>query len=191
MIENWWPVQIGYYDNPDHNNIEKNLVNYCLKLKKKYNKGGNFWVSTDTYNTSDNVYDLTKDEKFEKLNNFVNSCIEKFINESGIIFKVSNSNGWFNVYEKGDYQEFHDHNGYVISAVYFLKSEKNSSKLFFSAPFKDQYNINHKHLGFNINAPLFYESIPGRLVIFRSYLSHCVEKHKLKNKRITLAYNFK
>ena len=191
MIENWWPIQIGFYDNPNHIKIEKDLVNYCLKIKKKHNKGGNNWLSADTYNTSDGVYDLIKYKKFEKLNNFVNSCVKKFIDETGMIFKVSNSDGWFNVYEKGDYQEYHEHYGYIISAVYFLKSEKNGSKLFFSSPFKDQNEINYKHSGFNINAPIFYEPIAGRLVVFRSYISHCVEKHKLKNKRITLAYNFK
>ena len=37
---------------------------------------------------------------------------------------------------------------------------------------------------------IHFEPVPGLLLIFRSYLEHCVEKQKSKEKRITLAYNF-
>ena len=64
MIENWWPTQIGSYDNPDHKILKKDLVNYCLKLKGKIKKGGEMWVSGDTLNTSDGAFDVMKDKKF-------------------------------------------------------------------------------------------------------------------------------
>ena len=31
MIENWWPTQIGYYDNPNHVDISS----HCLDIKSK------------------------------------------------------------------------------------------------------------------------------------------------------------
>ena len=191
MIENWWPTQIGSYDNPDHKILKKDLVNYCLKLKGKIKKGGEMWVSGDTFNTSDGAFDVMKDKKFEKLNNFVSNCVERYIKEIGMVFKISNSDGWFNIYEKGDYQEYHEHCGFVISAVYFLKAQENSSNLFFMPAFRDQNRINYTQPGINTQAPVFYKPVEGRLIVFRSYLPHCVGKHMLKDKRITLAYNFR
>ena len=42
-----------------------------------------------------------------------------------------------------------------------------------------------------IDYDIVYKAKPGRLVVFRSFLPHCVGKHKDTEKRITLAYNFR
>ena len=47
MIENWWPTEIGYYDNPNH---DDNLINYCYDIRKKTKSGGENWISNETYN---------------------------------------------------------------------------------------------------------------------------------------------
>ena len=38
---------------------------------------------------------------------------------------------------------------------------------------------------------VFYTPQPGMILIFRSYLEHCVEKHDSDSERITLSYNFR
>ena len=190
MIEDWWPTQIGFYDNIDHNKIEKDLSNHCLNFKNKHKKGGTNWLSQDTYNTSDGVFDVTRSGKFKTLNKFVYDSVEKYIDETGMIYKIKKKDGWFNVYNKDDFQELHDHTPFVISAVYFLKSKKTSSKIYFQSNFKDQLNINYKTPRVMTQSSIFYEPLPGRLLVFRSYLPHFVEKNKLEEKRITIAYNF-
>jgi hypothetical protein len=50
--------------------------------------------------------------------------------------------GWFNIYKKNDYQEFHDHGEHSLSAVYFLKSDpKKDAKLIFKNPIPNSYNM--------------------------------------------------
>ena len=34
MMEHWWPTEIGYYDNPNHNKL--NLVDYCYRNNTVY-----------------------------------------------------------------------------------------------------------------------------------------------------------
>ena len=33
MIERWWPTEIGFYDNPDHDNLD--LIDYCYEIQSK------------------------------------------------------------------------------------------------------------------------------------------------------------
>jgi hypothetical protein len=141
MIENFWPTQIGFYDNPNHKKIEKKLINECLKIKKNTTTGGKKWLSEKTYNTSDGVYDIVTKKNFKEINDFVFKCVENYVKEVGLNININHKDGWFNIYEKGNFQESHTHYTYIISAVYFLKSDVNSSKLFFFSPFKDQLEI--------------------------------------------------
>ena len=42
---------IAFAINKNHNSLEKKLTKKCLQLKKKIKKGGDNWVSQNTYNT--------------------------------------------------------------------------------------------------------------------------------------------
>ena len=184
MIENWWPTQIGYYDNPNHVDISS----HCLDIKSKVESGGAGWVSNDTYNTSDQKYEIVGKPEFQSINDFVFSCVHDYMDKTQMRFEYGNVYGWFNVYEQGDYQEFHDHSPGIISCVYFINESE--STLCFKSNFKDQQHILYEEIFNNTNSILKYKTIPGRCIVFRSYLPHCVDKHKSDTPRITLAYNF-
>ena len=69
--------------------------------------------------------------------------------------------GWFNIYKKYDYQEFHDHGKSTLSAVYFLKSNpKKSSKIYFKflLQFITLYILYNKY---NIYSNIFFIKIPN------------------------------
>ena len=98
------------------------------------------------------------------------------------------NDAFLNIYKKHDYQETHDHAGSMISCIYFLKSNKKSSRVFFKSRMYD--NIEHD----SSNPPtgnVWFESQPGKLLIFRSYVQHFVEQHLDEEERISLAYNFR
>jgi len=191
MIEHWWPTEIGFYDNPNHNKL--NLVDYCYKVKSKTKSGGQSWISNDTYNTSNNKFHLHKDKKFKKLNDWVLDCVHDYINDTKLRLnlRLNDTESWFNIYKEGDYQEVHHHHAFVISAVYFLKSNPKYSPLIFRPTFLDQLAVGRTEGGHCNNCNVEYKAIPGRLVVFRSFLPHCVGKHKDSEERITLAYNFR
>ena len=189
MIENWWPTQIGYYDNPNHSFIETRLVKECLSLMKKTKKGGSSWISDTTYNTSDGFHEVHKNNKFNSLNKWILDKVKEYIKETGMTYKINSMDSWFNVYRQNDFQEYHEHYNSVLSCVYFLKSNNKSSSLIIKSPATDFRNIGHENF-LGINCPVRYKSVAGRLVVFRSYLPHCVDKQKDKDFRISLAYNF-
>ena len=75
--------------------------------------------------------------------------------------------------------------------MYFLKSNPKYSPLIFRPTFLDQLAVGRTEGGHCNNCNGEYKAIPGRLVVFRSFLPHCVGKHKDSEERITLAYNFR
>jgi len=178
MLKNefWFPIKIGHCFNTDHSKIKDNLILYCKDLKNSVSKGGENWLSKETYNTSDGKHNIINDKNFLELNNWILSCIKQYA-EKPIKFLE----GWFNIYENNNFQEYHYHPKSFISAIYVLDCCENSSNIYFQQPYKDEF------LG---SSRVCYKSQPGKLIIFRSFLEHAVEKNPSTYERITLAYNF-
>jgi uncharacterized protein (TIGR02466 family) len=191
VIEQWYPTFIGYCDYSNHKKIEKSLIKECFLIQKNIKSGGKNWISNKTYNTLD-TYNILENKKFYQLNNWIFNKILEYANNLKYKDKYKCSEGWFNIYKKYDYQEYHDHPISTFSAVYFLKSDQEkSSKIYFKfnnttnpmEPASDpSFKLSYK--------TVFYNPIPGRLLIFPSTLKHCVERHEYSEKRISLAYNF-
>ena len=104
--------------------------------------------------------------------------------------KFKEYQSWFNIYKKGDYQEVHVHPNSILSVVYFLKSSEKSSSLIMHPPFQDQRDIRKVDGSVSPGMTIEYNPVPGRLIVFRSYMPHCVGKHQDDEDRITLAYNY-
>ena len=190
IIENFFPINIGYVFNPNHSKIEDRLVKHCYGLKKKIPPGGDNWIAR-TYNTSRGKYDIYKDSKFKDLNAWIDEQVDKYISQLSLRCTRQGAHGWLNVYKKHDFQEYHNHVGYIISCVYFLKSDSKASSLFFKSPVQETSDIGSdllvKH---QPNGVVVYQPDAGKLIIFRSYLEHCVGQHLGTKDRITLAYNY-
>ena len=184
IIEHWFPQNIGHVFNPNHNEIEEQLSNYCLDVKDTDKMAQKNWVS-NTYNR-----DLAGVEIFNKLNEWVEQEVEAYIKNLNI--KDGNINGkkemWFNIYNKGDFQEYHHHASF-ISCIYFLKSDENDAKVIFKSPIDDIINVEYGNLN-NPTGTVKFKPNPGKLIIFRSYLNHCVEQKNTDGHRISIAYNY-
>ena len=188
-IHSWFPSAIGIIDNENNDKIKNYLVKHCIYLSNKKERGGKDWVANSTYNTL-NTYNIINDDKFNLLNKWVLEKINNYKNKLNILNNLKMEGGWFNIYKKNDYQEFHDHGEHSLSAVYFLKSNpKKDAKLIFKNPIPNSYNMPEYNF-INFSQKAIYEPVPGRLIIFPSYLEHCVEQQKTNNIRISIAYNF-
>ena len=191
IIEQWYPNLIGYCDYPEHIKIEKNLVKECLSLSNKIKKGGKNWISNKTYTTL-NTYNILENKKFSKLNEWIFNKVLEYSTSLKYKDKYKCMGGWFNIYKKYDYQEYHDHGENTLSCVYFLKSNsEKSSKIHFKFNINENLmepTVNHS---FGLTSPTaWYTPVSGRLLIFKSTLRHCVERHEEDDIRISLAYNF-
>ena len=185
IIENWFPQHIAHVLNPNHSKIEKKLSSYCLEMRDK-DKVSNqeHWIGK-TYNR--NIMGV---KKFDELNKWIEKQVNEYIFKNNI--KHGNINGekdlWFNIYNKGDFQEFHHHASF-ISCIYFLKSDENDAKVFFKSPIDDMIRVEY-HVNNNPTGTVGFAPKPGMLIIFRSYLKHCVEQKVTDGYRISLAYNY-
>ena len=175
------------------NHYEGDLSPYidkCIELRDKIKCGGDSWIRRP-YNTHD-TYNLFKDKFFKKLTDFFGKNVKVFNKKIGIK-KVSMKTGyaWFNLYNEGDSQEFHDHNFNIISGIFYLKSNKDDARTVFRSPINelpsDKHDVN------NFYTWKSYKVLPvqGKLLLFRSNLEHCVEKQPFNSNRITIALNYK
>ena len=123
------------------------------------------------------------------INNIVYEKVHEYIKAIGGTLIINNAEGWFNVYKKYDFQEFHCHPNRQLSVIYVLKSTKENPKIIFERNeglYTEEFDVDTKALSTKVR----YSSIQGNLLIFRSSLHHCVEMKQDNSERISLAYNF-
>ena len=190
LIKKYFPSLIGFNVFNKHSKLEDKLYNKCVKIMHSTTKGGNNWVSKDTYNTL-GTYNFFRDKSFKELNKFIIESIKKYcdelnIDKSKLNFEINAA--WFNYYHKGDYQEYHIHQS-VLSVIYFLKGPLDGGKLNFKTPLNPLNNIPFKKFTEDTYRSLFFDVVPGTLLIFDSSLEHSVSKHNTFEPRVTLAAN--
>ena len=200
-IEQWFPIHIGYVYNPFHKEIEDDLTQQCLKIKKTYKKDSDQFQKEEFNNLSSSQllnwyqfqkhkisYMLLKDQKFSRLHDWIDSQINIYTKQ--LKFTVSElkcNEGWFNVYEKHEFTDYHNHAPNAVSCVYFLNctNPQSGAKLL--------VKNNHEDLtAYTDLVPSYicYDPNPGKLVVFSSYLDHGVQQHNTNDLRITLSYNY-
>ena len=134
--------------------------------------------------------------------NPIDNCIKEINSKYQQKIQVTNSfiqNYWFNTYNVGDFQEFHDHHGGrcmrngryyypIFSGIYILHDNNETSSIVFKTPntlpqpFTD---LSGPHIVHTKNIDSIKE---GSVVIFPSQLEHMVQKC-IKPGRRTIAFN--
>ncbi len=190
-VSRFFACLIGEEENSEHKKVAPKLIKKCLDIKETIESGGSNWLF-NTYNTQ-STYNICKDKDFEQINKFVSNAVKNYCEENRLDFsKVENypSDGWLNVYKKGDSQEFHQHRMSIISAVYYLKAPPNSAKFYIKSPYQDMLNPNITEATFDNTHIAHIQPVAGTVIVFRSYLEHMVEQQQTDDERISLAYNF-
>lgn len=184
-----FPKLVGVYTFDNHKKYEKDLVLKCDSIQEKGTSiGGKNWISQSVYNT-ENTYNLNTNEDFDPITDFIRSCAVDYCKELNYSGTLNHTNTFFNIYNKYDYQDWHDHPGTHLSGVYCLSGEKGSADIHFT-DFNNKLNINVKEFTTDNSTTWKEEFIPGKFLIFRSDLLHCVNRHNLDSKRYSLATNF-
>lgn len=103
-------------------------------------------------------------------------------------------NMWANINYEGGYNIPHVHANSLFSGVYYVKCKPNSGRLVcddprpgtqHTIPIRNKHNL-PKHLLRSVEI----EPIPGRLVMFPSWLWHRVSPNLSKDIRISISFNF-
>ena len=107
---------------------------------------------------------------------------------------------WLHDYRLNSYQPWHSHAGNIISAVYIIAANTDtSSPLYFRNPVNDMMNPYNANMDPDVapidtqwynSEQMAYPSITGTLFIFRSYLEHSIKLKDNTHRRIVLALNY-
>ena len=98
---------------------------------------------------------------------------------------------WVNLHLTDGYNVSHMHPGYLLSGVYYVKSNENAGKLVLEDPrMQAQFAANHVFL----KEPINYRATrltpeEGMLVLFPSWLMHHVTENITSESRVSIALN--
>jgi uncharacterized protein (TIGR02466 family) len=189
-IEMWFPVAV--YSEEELLTKEDNeaLKTHCLSVKDIIPSGGSEWLG-GTYNTH-GTYDVSTDKKFQPLLDSISYHVHQFAKMHNCYELYKSEYAWMNIAKSSDWQEFHTHNGNVFSAVYYVAVPEGSGQIVFEDPKEPDMcplktKTNRNQLSYT---RIGYTPVEGSLIIFRSYLRHCVEPGHNTDPRISIALNF-
>ena len=184
----------------DHEEIKSKVLPIVHSLITENNYENPFKACTMTTNIS-KATDFLDDEMKDKI---IGTYLDEMISETNCFPHIKPPSGaiiteyWFNVYEKGNYQEMHTHRGLPVvkngkrydstfSMVYILNSdEEENSTVFKLTDTNTPYFPILKECEFNTG--LVKEIKEGTLLIFSNQLYHFVLPAKT-NGRVTIAFN--
>jgi hypothetical protein len=176
------------YDNLDLDNVAIEV--YCRKLliDKPSSRGNNqaFIKDLNVDNTDIAIMPLM-DAVLERFN-----FLHQNYNFSGAMCQRI-EDAWINIGNCNNTLMLHSHRNRFFSAVYYVKGTPDSGNITFVSPITAQpYVIDNsvidKFNSFNMNNRWF-DPVPGRLIIFPSWLEHFVSPNFTDQDRISIAFN--
>ena len=194
-IELYFPTPIYNVENMFSKEQNVKWADELLKVKENNPIQSTYWPG-DTYTTCGPLHDgLKENEIFYPLNTIVKDHVNNFAAQhdanQGLVCKES----WANISLLGNFQEFHCHEGRIISGIYYVKTPEGSGPLVFNNPRgPDMMPLIRKNSG-NPTDILSTKRIiitpkEGMLILFRSYLEHMVLPNKNTDPRISISFNF-
>ncbi len=184
-----FPTPLYYEENVVSEEYNDFMINNCFKIKKVAASGGKGWF-TNLYNTA-GTHNVVYDKNFDELNKKISHHVQEFAKSNGSNKPYKLDEGWINIYNKSDYQEFHYHTSSVFSVVYYAKIPENGGGLVLNSPKgPDMFPIEDVNYDNEFNHSWFKIYPKQRsLVIFRSFVEHMVEPGEHESERISIAYN--
>ena len=187
---------IGILGQPDVLTPEENdlLIAKVYKLRSIFGAGNTQdWLSgkrsPDNCYRQSNIVDYLE---FKPLVERITQCVHQLARVHGSDDNYHCTEGWYNIYSSSRYQEYHVHPNSIFSAVYFMKSGEDSQGLHIKRP--DHGGMlppKNKKRDTPYNQEVIIAPPQERtVIIFRSYLEHCVPPSSLKTDRVTVALNF-
>ncbi len=165
------PLMTAYYPHDDFDAV----VNYIKGLQFRTNtrKCQDNSKSVDTFVLKNNI--------LRNLNEFIEDCVKEYADKIFITDqKLHVTQSWVNRNQIGQEHHYHYHPNSVLSGVFFLQSSgKTVAPIKFLNTRNDAFHLEFKKDNkqpFNeyTNSSYEYPSQPRVLVLFPSYIPHCV-----------------
>ena len=180
------PIYVKDVGTPEFNTqLEQNIINWSRQDKGVQKTNVNGWHSPT---------DMHLKPEYKMLVDLLHQAQHFIYNDELLDNEPFLGNMWANINPPGGYNRAHTHPNSLWSGVYYVKAPINSGHLKIEDP-KPSINISRprrkqgqlpKHLWNEVH----FEPIAGRLIMFPSWLNHCVDTNQSNDIRISVSFNF-
>lgn len=156
--------------------------NFIVDLKRTPNQGNE--TSVDRY--------LAKHKVLSTLHNFCTESINNYFQEVyrpkyQVNLKITQM--WANYSQKGQWHHQHEHPNSFLSAVFYMQSDKNLDKIYFSKPKYRQLSVHTEDFQAYNSDEWWFPTEENLLIIFPSDLTHRVAPVEAEKTRISISMN--
>jgi uncharacterized protein (TIGR02466 family) len=160
------------------------MVENTRKIVKdeKYLQNGLNFMSEDRF--------LFRKKLFSDLTKWVNGCLEQIRKDLSLrCEKLEVCLMWANKSGMGQSHRPHRHQNSWASGIFYL-TESNAQTIFAKENFWIKDESLEVYLNEDKNLTFFqYKTLPGKMLIFPSSLTHGVDEHKSMDSRFTISFN--
>ena len=182
------PIYVKDVGTPEYNKyLEEQIVTWSKKDPGLQKTNMNGWHSPTDMHTKIEYKNLIEELHIAQQEIYKDECLdsEPFL-----------GNMWANINYKDGFNRPHIHPNSLWSGVYYVKTPKKCGHLkiedtrtmsLMSIPTKtDKKREEPKHLWREVH----FEPIAGRLIMFPSWVNHCVDRNESDDIRISVSFNF-
>ena len=179
------PIHLSYIEVESLQEIKQNVFSFIKNNRKDFIKP---WACS----TLSNI-------KSSKTNPFNNKLLNNIIKQHTIAYcnklnfdptHTKLTELWINVSPKNGFQEYHTHNAFgqsfILSGALYIQSNNNSGDLMLKNPILNFTNI---FPDCNITSDIRIPPLEGTIVLFPSFLPHCVLPNLNSQKRVSISWN--
>ena len=188
----FFPTAVWTSKNKNHNEINKNILQYIKNLKnldpkglQKSNQKG--WHSQDF-----NMQDKEPINFFNSIGPAINECLLD-MGWDLQTQEVKVTSMWSIINKSDATNARHVHGNNFISAAYYVKAPENCGNIVFHDP-RSEPTFYHPKIAKpnNLNTNIVtIKPEEGLLVLFPSYLHHSVDVNRSNDERIVISFNIK
>jgi len=192
QIYKLFPTPVFHFRVENYQELNIELENYILNLKKKDEKGQK---KSNAGGWHSHNFDLTNDNMAKKFAKIFEKFYKKvIIDEMGWKYnsdRVKIEGMWSIINKKGSFNIQHNHPNAYLSSAYYVKHPEKSGSIKFFDP-REQKSIRYpkiKKYGELSAATVEIAPKEGDLLIFPSYLYHAVAENLSEQDRIIISFN--
>jgi uncharacterized protein (TIGR02466 family) len=165
--------------------LEQNIINWSNQDKGLNRTNMNGWHSTDDMHTK---------PEYKELVDLLFQAQLHIYKDQNLDSEPFLGNMWANINPPGGYNRPHMHPNSLWSGVYYIKTPKNCGHL----KVEDPKSVALMSMPRRKEGPLdsylwrevHFEPVAGRLIMFPSWLNHCVDPNQSNDIRISVSFNF-
>ena len=190
MIKEYlFPTIIYIKDLPNANELNSYLEKHIVEWSNQ-DKG----VSKTNVNGWHSQTDMNHKKEYEPLIRELFQMQNEIVKEEHLDMEPRLGNMWANINPPGGYNNNHIHPNSLFSGAYYVKAKPNSGRLALMDPRPGVQQIMPTRKPGKMPRELwrdaYYDAIPGRLIMFPSWLWHKVELNQSNDVRISVSFNF-